>query len=63
MMKASDRYTKLSHRANAGTTHAALCGKKPPRGRPWKKAPEGKQMCQKCDEIYFALRAPFWLAA
>ena len=41
-------FTKLQHIAKVGSTEPALCGEKPPNGRPWKQAPDGHPECEEC---------------
>ena len=55
-------YTKFWHRATAGSTNPAMCGKKPPRGRPWKYAPPGLPECPKCAALV-AHPTEMWLAS
>lgn len=60
-------FTKEWHRATVGSADPALCGKRPPRGRPWKAAPKAAdgtdqlKPCAACEFRYFA--GAMWLAA
>lgn len=60
-------FTREWHRAKIGTTQPALCGKKPPGGRPWKEAPKERSgvdslpPCPRC--LALEMQSHVWLAS